>query len=72
MFLKTASYPLNKDFKPSSEDMAQLRKEIREHSNKKYQYQITPEMYEILKKARRGGNTHCKIEAMNEKENKEN
>lgn len=63
MFLRTMEYPLNKDFKPSPEDMARLRKELTE-ANKRFNRELSAEQYEILSKARSGGNTHCAIEEM--------
>lgn len=64
MFLKTMSYPLNKDFKPSPEDMARLRKEIKE-ANKRFGGELNAEQYELIRKAKRGGHTHCVVEEQN-------
>lgn len=63
MFLKTMSYPLKKDFKSSPEDMARLRKEIKE-ANKRFGGELSAEQYELIRKAKRGGYTHCKIEEL--------
>ncbi len=62
MFLRTMEYPLNKEIKYDPEATAQLRKELRDKMPKKYLPEINPEMYEILKKAHRGGHTYCVTE----------